>query len=220
GDVNNYLARNLVYPSDARKSNIQGTVYISFIVEKNGSVSNAIVFKGVDGGEALNKEALRIISMMPDWTPGMQNGQMVRTKYMLAVQFELNGSASQPEKNNTNYKGTQSVADPDGNTIQVDQKPEFHGNLLSFLAANMHYPEQAKARKVEGSVSTSFVVGTDGTVSSAKVEKINTGREDLEKEAIRLINAMPAWKPAMLNGQPIAVRLYLAIPFFIDMNEE
>ncbi len=220
GDVNNYMARNMVYPSDARKNNIQGTVYISFIIEKNGSVSNPLVFKGVDGGDALNKEALRIVSMMPDWTPGMQNGQMVRTKYMLPVQFELNVSASQPEKSNTSYGSTQSAADPDGNTIQVDQKPEFHGNLLSFLAANLHYPEQSKTNKIEGSVYTSFVVGTDGVVSGAKIEKSGGSREDMEKEAIRLIYAMPLWKPAMFNGQPLAVRLYIAIPFFIDMNEE
>ncbi len=220
GDVNVYLARNIVYPSDARRNNIQGTVYVSFIVEKNGSVSNPIIFKGVDGGDALNKEALRVVSMMPNWTPGMQNGQMVRTKYMLPVQFELNGGVSQPEKSNSNYGGTQSVADPDGKTIQVDQKPEFHGNLLSYLAANLHYPEQSRANKIEGTVYTSFVVGTDGIVSDAKIEKSGGSREDMEKEAIRLIYAMPNWKPAMLNGQPIAVRLYLAIPFFIDMNEE
>jgi TonB family protein len=220
GDVNTYLAQNIVYPNEAKSNKIEGTVYVSFIVEKDGSVSSPTIFKSVDRGESLNKEALRVISMMPNWTPGMQSGVIVRTKYMLPVQFSLQSANSSQKQNSGNGSTTQTAADPDGNTITVDQKPEFKGNLLSFLAANLHYPEQSKARKIEGSVPTSFVVGTDGVVSGAKIEKTAPGREEIEKEAIRLIYAMPNWKPAMYNGQPVAVRLYISIPFFIDMDEE
>jgi TonB family protein len=69
-------------------------------------------------------------------------------------------------------------------------------------------------------VPVSFVVGTDGTVSDAKIEKSANGRQDMEDEALRVISMMPRWKPAMQNGQPVAVRLYLSVPFFINVDEE
>jgi TonB family protein len=134
GEVDAWLASNIVYPSDAKSRGVYGTVYISFIIEKNGAISNPIIYKGVEGGESLNKEALRVVSMMPNWTPGNQNGMAVRVKEMLPVAFM---PQSEHHYSNNNGSGKQSVADPYGNTIQVDQKPEYHGNLLSFLAANL-----------------------------------------------------------------------------------
>lgn len=90
GDINTWLSNNLVYPKQAIDSNIQGTVYVSFIVERDGSVSGTKVIRGVNN--LLDNESIRVVSIMPKWTPGMQNGQTVRVQYMIPIHFTLNGN--------------------------------------------------------------------------------------------------------------------------------
>ncbi len=71
----------------AEENGIQGLVNVSFVVEKDGSISGAKVTRGVD--PSLDKEALRIIRSMPRWTPGKQDGKPVRVKYTIPVRFKL-----------------------------------------------------------------------------------------------------------------------------------
>lgn len=81
-----YLSKSVKYPQEALKDNVQGRVIVGFIVEKDGSVSNAKIIRSVDS--ALDKEAIRIVMSMPKWTPGRQNGRNVRTKYNVPVNFK------------------------------------------------------------------------------------------------------------------------------------
>ena len=87
-----YLSGNIKYPEEARDNNIQGRVIIQFIVEKDGSISNAKVVKSVH--ELLDSEALRCVSAMPAWTPGSHQGKPVRVRYTIPVNFTLNDSDS------------------------------------------------------------------------------------------------------------------------------
>ena len=82
-----FIKRTKVYPVSALKQNIQGRVIITFIVEKDGSLTNAKVIKSVH--PALDKEALRVVKKMPKWMPGKQNGNAVRVKYVLPITFRL-----------------------------------------------------------------------------------------------------------------------------------
>lgn len=82
-----FLANNIKYPAIAQESNIQGKVIIQFVVNKDGSIVDPVVVRSVD--PHLDKEALRVISMMPKWTPGMQRGKPVRVKYTVPVTFRL-----------------------------------------------------------------------------------------------------------------------------------
>ncbi|HTB32889.1 MAG TPA: energy transducer TonB [Bacteroidia bacterium] len=99
-NVTKYLAKNIIYPEDARKNNIEGTAYVSFIIEKDGAIDSVKLLKGVNKGESLNKEALRVVSTMPKWTPGRQNGHPVRIRYNLPIRFILNNSASSNKRKN------------------------------------------------------------------------------------------------------------------------
>lgn len=87
GDVNKWLADHIDYPEQAKDANIQGTVYVSFVVEKDGSVSGVTVLRGPNS--YLNEEAKNKVSSMPKWSPGQQNGHAVRVQYMLPVHFVL-----------------------------------------------------------------------------------------------------------------------------------
>ena len=83
-----YLKKNIKYPAICRDNNIQGRVIISFVVNKDGKIVDAEVVKGVN--PSLDKEALRVISTMPNWKPGKQRGKPVRVKYSSPVNFRLN----------------------------------------------------------------------------------------------------------------------------------
>ena len=86
----NYLRDNIKYPEACRKDSIQGRVFIRFVVEKDGSISGAMVLKGVH--ELLDAEAMRVISAMPKWKPGKNRGKAVRGKYTIPLNFRLDGT--------------------------------------------------------------------------------------------------------------------------------
>ena len=82
-----WLSKNLQYPPIAQENGISGTVVVQFVVEKDGSVNGVKVVRGKD--PSLDKEAVRVVSKMPKWNPGKQNGQAVRVYYTLPVKFQL-----------------------------------------------------------------------------------------------------------------------------------
>ena len=83
-----YIMKNIKYPEQAMKEGIQGRVAVSFIVEKDGSISNVRPVHSVHS--LLNKEAVRVVESMPKWTPGKQNGKPVRVRFNVPVMFKLN----------------------------------------------------------------------------------------------------------------------------------
>ena len=83
-----YLRDNMVVPDSCRENNIQGRVLVTFIVEKDGSITKPVVVKSVH--PILDAEALRLVSAMPKWKPGRQNGEVQRVKYIVPVNFRLN----------------------------------------------------------------------------------------------------------------------------------
>ncbi|MBC8601882.1 energy transducer TonB [Parabacteroides acidifaciens] len=82
-----YLSKSIKYPVIAQENGIQGRVSCSFVVNKDGSIVDAEVIRGVD--PSLDKEALRVINSMPKWSPGKQRGKPVRVKYTVPVTFRL-----------------------------------------------------------------------------------------------------------------------------------
>jgi len=82
-----FLAQNIKYPQLARENNITGRVYVTFVVEKDGSVSGVKVLRDIGGG--CGAEAVRVVKSMPKWTPGKQRGKAVRVQYNLPVNFNL-----------------------------------------------------------------------------------------------------------------------------------
>jgi len=82
-----YLAKNIVYPPLARENNIQGIVALSFVINKDGSISDVTALKDIGGGCA--KEALRVVQTMPKWSPGEANGHTVKVRFVLPVRFQL-----------------------------------------------------------------------------------------------------------------------------------
>ena len=83
-----YLQKNIKYPSICQEQGIQGRVIVQFVVEKDGSIADVQVIKAVN--PYLDKEAVRVVSTMPKWSPGKQRGKPVRVRFTLPVTFRLN----------------------------------------------------------------------------------------------------------------------------------
>ncbi len=97
GEMYQFVAKNINYPSDARDNDLQGKVYSSFIVEKNGTISDVIIIKSLS--ESCDNEVKRIISILPNaWTPALKNGEPVRFQFMLPISFKLSGGKSKKRK--------------------------------------------------------------------------------------------------------------------------
>ncbi len=82
-----YLANNIEYPQLARESGIQGTVFVTFVVEKNGDITDVRVLRGIGGG--CDEEAIRVVKEMPKWEPGEQRGKPVRVQFNMPIRFTL-----------------------------------------------------------------------------------------------------------------------------------
>lgn len=82
-----FLKNNLMYPLEAEKANIQGRVFVSFIIKKNGSIGDIEVIRGVH--PLLDAEAIRVIKIMPKWEPATENGEKIDSKFTLPVSFLL-----------------------------------------------------------------------------------------------------------------------------------
>ena len=219
GECMKFLSKNIKYPTEAMEKEIQGRVIVQFIVEKDGSITEAKVVRGVD--PALDKEALRVINSMPKWTPGKQAGEAVNVKYTVPIMFKIPEKDSDiievKDKNgNTIGAGTKREAQVDENGVYMvcDEMPNFPGGMrecMNYLSKSIKYPAEAIDKKIQGRVIVQFVVKEDGSISEAKVVR---GIDPLlDKEALRVTNSMPKWNPGKQDGKAVSVKYTIPISF-------
>lgn len=99
-----YLSGNIKYPEQAKEKGISGRVFINFVIEKDGSVNQVKVMRGIGGG--CDEEALRVVKAMPKWKPGMMKGKPVRVYYVLPVFFKLEDNVKDNGLSGTSWEGT------------------------------------------------------------------------------------------------------------------
>lgn len=211
-----FLAKNVQYPLIAQENGIQGRVTTSFIVEKDGSITNVEVLRGVD--PSLDLEAVRVISSMPKWKPGTQRGKEVAVKYTVPVTFHLQGANGRSVSDGENKGGEnneQPLVDTSGQVFtMVEKMPQFPGGdgaILDFISKTMQYPKIAQENGIKGRVVCSFIVNTDGSISDPEV--IRGVDPSLDKEALRIIGEMPKWTPGTQRGRAVKVKYTVPIIF-------
>jgi len=205
-----FLGKNIKYPAEAIEKGIQGRVIVQMIIEKDGTLTNAKIARGVD--PLLDQEALRVVNLSPKWIPGKQRGEAVRVKYTLPVMFKLGNDA--PENKSADTPTREAKVDENGVYMVCEEMPEFPGGMaecMKWLGANINYPETAQKNGVQGRVIVQFVVNTDGSIIEPQVAR---GIDpELDAEALRLINAMPKWKPGKQQGKAVRVKYTLPIAY-------
>ena len=218
-----WLQSEVRYPAEALKQRIEGRVVCSFVVERDGSVSNITALQSPD--RLLTNEVRRVLANSPRWTPGMQKGETVRVKYVVPVDFSL------PEQSEAaTGAGTPAVGQTDGPAAEEDAPvtlaktmPSFQGGDLTtfrqWLQTQVRYPADALKEKAGGLVICSFVVERDGSISNA--ETLQSPSRQLSTEVERIIKASSShWQPGRDKGKAVRVKLVLPVKFAIMGSKE
>lgn len=226
-----YLKTNLKYPAVARQNYVQGKVFVRFIVEKDGSLTDVKIVRGI--GNGCDEEAQRLVKSSPKWNPGIQNGTPVRVYYTLPVSFSLVVQVQQVVLTKANPNADIIIDEPVGNAdvkqvtnddpnkiyTSVEQEPLFPGGmqkLAEYLKTNLKYPAVARDNQVQGKVFVNFIVEKDGSLTDVKIVRgIGSG---CDEEAQRLIKSSPKWRPGIQNGRAVRVYYTMPISFSLDAN--
>ena len=169
-----YLATNIHYPAHSREKGIQGRVIVSFVVEKDGSLSNIHIARGV--ADDIDREALRVIQASPQWIPGRQNGKLVRVAYTVPISFTLEGQ-SKPNKtadvtiDEGQHPATPLVlrSDTGNNTVLVtgNAKPLYildGKEVTNLMTVNPNDIESISVLKDKSAIALYGSRGTNGVV--------------------------------------------------------
>ena len=237
-DFYRFIGENMRYPKEARNAGVEGRVFVRFMINEQGSLSNFNIIRGI--GMGCDEEAVRVLSMSPPWKPGKQGGVAVKSTFNLAVIFKLDGSgvnhstseADKPTAEDgtplndvvvTAYvpskdlvASTQHLVDMSG-SIQsgaLALPPDGMTAFGKFIADNLKYPEAAVKANVEGRVHVMFTITEAGKLIDFKLIKgIGSG---CDEEAVQVLKQSPDWIPAKLNGRPVPSSFSLAIVFALD----
>ena len=139
-----FLGQNVRYPEEAHKNNIQGRVIVTFIVEKDGSISEAHVAKSVD--PLLDAEALRVVNSMPNWIPGRQNGEPVRVKYTVPITFKLQGNESKEIVGVTSLNAKAYDLEVDGKLMDAEALNSINPDDIESIHVDKPKDGQTKGR--------------------------------------------------------------------------
>jgi TonB family protein len=208
-----YLQRNMIYPPDAVKNRIEGRVFITFIVEKEGILSDIKVIKGVS--PEIDNEAIRVISRSPRWLPGIVNGMAVRVQYTMAIAFKL--PAAQVSKEQALMDSLDRLPSDKKIFTAVEIEPSFPGGIAAFYKFTqntIHYPPDAVRNQIQGKVYLSFVVERDGSLSDIKISRGVS--QDIDAEALRIIQISPKWNPGIQNGKLVRAMYTVPIIFALE----
>ena len=190
--LDKYIRSSIKYSKKAKKNGVDGSIVVSFIVEKDGTLTDIKIHRGL--GYGCDEEVIRVLKASPKWNPGIKHGRPVRvedgiTMYILLIPEDVHTSA--------------------------EILPEYPGGRDAFdryLQRSVKYSEEAKKNGVDGKVILSFIVEKDGRLTDIKVRRdlgFGTG-----EEVMRVLKASQKWKPGMQNGR--TVRAYYTLHLTIE----
>ena len=181
GEAMKFLAKNMKYPVAAQQAKIEGRVIVQFVVEKDGSVSDVKVMRGVNS--ELDAEAIRVVSMMPKWIPGKQRGKAVAVKYTMPIMFRLQTPASEKEKNSS----------PIVMEVEEGASKESVDGMMNLVRPNSQ-EEDAPVIRINGPEDKLPLVVVDGEVKG-------NGNEHLSKVSVDQIESISVLKGATAEAE-------------------
>lgn len=215
GDLNTFRAwvqKNIKYPAEAFKNGEQGRVVLSFVVEKDGSVSNIQILQ--TPGKAFSEETRRVVAASPKWKPGEQRGEKVRVRYTLPVDFRITATAQDTKTSENKGSGEEPF-------LVVDTPPQFNGGDIGefrrWVQMNVKYPAEALGKNIYGKVLVTFVIEKDGSVGNAEIFK--SPDKSLADEVLRVIGKSPKWTPGKQRGEAVRVKFGMPVDFAVQTSE-
>lgn len=195
-----YLGENTRYPKAAVANNIEATIFVQFLIDKEGNIKK-VKTVGTAKGYGLEEESIRVVNAMPKWKPGVQNKRKVTVQFNLPIHYTLQAPAPAESKPLT----------------FVEEAPQFPGGkeaMMHYLSKNIKYPAEAVKKGIQGTVFVQMIVTETGELKDiTAIDKTPSGL--FAEEAIRVVKAMPKWKPSKQSGKQVAVKYNLPIRFAI-----
>ncbi|WP_228526604.1 MULTISPECIES: energy transducer TonB [unclassified Flavobacterium] len=208
---NDFLKKNYKMPN---VSNLKGKIYMTFMVETNGTLSDIKVLRDI--GYGTGEEAIRVLKLSPKWSPAKKNGKPVRWRYS----FPITVTGIEPPNAAKLYNLTQNSSvtpvieekNQVYNTAGLEVKPEFPGGKEAFDKFIKENYKNPKNTEIKGRVYLTFIIEKDGSLSDIKVLRdigFETG-----SEAIRVLKLSPKWIPGKQNNN--VVRTLFSVPISVN----
>lgn len=203
-----FISKNLQYPNPVDGIYQEGTVVVSFTIKEDGYLKDVHLTEMAAEDRTLpaayEAEALRVISMLPQWTPGKKDCKPAAFELCVPIKFKTDGASA-----------TSSAGDQVMDLFDVQSVPQFPGGdkaMMDYFVQNIKYPENIKNDTQVSSkvIAYRFVVEKDGSVSNIEVLNGAGFDERLVAEGVRAIGAMPKWAPGMKDGA--LARVYFTLP--------
>jgi TonB family protein len=215
GKLQEYLDENLPNPAIEEFFAESGfgirSASVGYIVETDGTITN-VVLRNSSGNPAFDEALIQFYTTkMPKWIPATSQGNHVRV-FMPGYSSSF---ATRPVLDEGIW--VRDLIHPHGTTKalnRVENMPVFPGGyhaLKQFFSTHVNYPLDSQKKGLQGVVTLSYLIGTDGTVS--EIEVIRSLDPACDAEAVRVATSLPRWKPAAFEGTPFPVRLGMSVPF-------
>ncbi|RSK49507.1 TonB family protein [Hymenobacter rigui] len=207
-----YIQATLRYPAEAAKQQVEGRVFVKFVVDTDGRVTKPEIQKGLGAG--CDEEALRVIKALPRFEPGKQNGRQVQVYYTVPITFSLQTTPGAP---GVAIPPAPILPKPEEKVYTyVEQMPRLVGTteatIASALQAAVVLPAEVVKGDKEGRVYVSFVIGLDGKAEDAKI--VRSLCPACDAAALTAVSKLPRLEPGRQNGQTVRVQLTQALQFF------
>ncbi len=203
-----FVYRNVAYPLEARQNGNEGQVVVSFVVEKDGSLTNLKVLRDIGGG--CGQAVLDVIQLMNEasvkWVPGKNKGAVVRTRYTLPVKFELQEAPPY------------TLVDGDSVYTKLDTPLEFEEGgdqaLIEFINERLEYPKIANDSCLVGAFDVQILVNPDGVVKVLNLTDYNNLGFDFWSAVSDVVTStIGKWKPATYQGRNVPAAFDLTLNF-------
>lgn len=195
--LSQWINSNLKIPFISLRNDTSVVVNVHFTVQSTGKLTDITILQ--PGFRNLDKAVIDMFVTMPNWRPGYLNERPVNIRFSLPIHLHLGNTIGKPFD----------IPAPDINM------PQYIGGgkaLAYFIRKNLRYPKEAREARISGTVTVEFTVLSNGFVARAYTSGDAIGY-GLEEEAIRIVEKMPKWKPAFLDGKPVTAKHKLLIRF-------
>lgn len=216
-ELQRLIDEQLIYPEVDFKNKTEGIVQINFICDEKGIIKEFKVGKGVN--ERLDNEAIRLFKLLL-WHPAIKEGKAIAFEYFVEIPFGISKYKKALKRRNKLITNVDNLTNDTSFTIyqKVDKIATYlfgKDSLQNYIANELIYPQEAKAKNIEGVVELSFIVETNGTLTNINVEK-NLGG-GCQEEAIRVMSET-VWIPAQRNKMNVRSVLHYSVVFKLNSN--